>query len=116
MSAVSLVDSQVGSSDGAHCDAGRCVDDEALDEPLKALFFVTGPSDPGLLPRLIEPFAKLGHVPHRVHASREHGDGEEVSVDMRLSGVNRRQAHLVEKALRAVVGVRQVIVVTEAVA
>jgi hypothetical protein len=85
------------------------------DEPshVKALFFVTGVADPGLLPRLIEPVAKLGHVPLRVHASRESGDGTEVSVDLRLVDLPPRAALLVEHALRSVVGVRQVIAVVE---
>jgi len=80
---------------------------------VKAYFFVTAPADPGLLPRLIEPVAKLGAVPLRVHASRESGDGSELSVDLRLSGVAPRTAELVEYALRAVVGVRQVMAVIE---
>jgi len=79
----------------------------------KALFYVTGVADPGLLPRVIEPVAKMGHVPTRVHASRESGDGSEVVVDLRLKGVNARTAQLVENALRATVGVRQVIAVVE---
>jgi hypothetical protein len=57
--------------------------------------------------------AKLGHVPARVHASCESGDGYELSVDLRLNGVTARAAQLVEHALRAVVGVRQVIAVVE---
>jgi hypothetical protein len=80
---------------------------------VRALFFVTAPSDPGLLPRLIEPVAKLGYVPSRVHASRESGDGSELTVDLRLSQVPRRTAELVEFALRAIVGVRQVVAVVE---
>ncbi|MCL4768512.1 MAG: hypothetical protein KJZ80_20030 [Hyphomicrobiaceae bacterium] len=79
----------------------------------KALFYVTGVADPGLLPRLIEPVAKMGHVPARVHASREAGDGTELVVDLRLKGINARTAELVEHALRAIVGVRQVIAVVE---
>lgn len=82
-------------------------------QSVKALFYVTGVADPGLLPRLIEPVAKLGYVPARVHASREAGDGTEVTVDLRLQGVSARGAELVENALRAVVGVRQVIAVVE---
>ena len=66
-----------------------------------ARFLVVGPSDPGFLSRLIEPIAKLGEVPTRVHASRESGDGSELSVDLRLSGVSRRTAELVENALTA---------------
>ena len=79
----------------------------------RAFFFVTAPADPGLLSRLIEPVAKLGTVPSRVHASRESGDGSEVTVDLRLAGVPQRTADLVERALRAVVGVRQVMAVIE---
>src|SRR5262245_37212666 len=82
-------------------------------DTVRALFFVTAPADPGLLPRLIEPIAKLGAVPSRVHASREAGDGSEFSVELRLAGVAPRTAELVEYALRAVVGVRQVMAVIE---
>jgi hypothetical protein len=80
---------------------------------VRAFFFVTAPADPGLLPRVIEPVAKLGAVPSRVHASREAGDGSELTIDLRLTGVAPRTADLVERALRAVVGVRQVMAVVE---
>ena len=82
-------------------------------QTVRAFFYVTAPVHPGLLPRLIEPVAKLGAVPSRVHASREAGDGSELSVDLRLTGVSSRTAELVEYALRAVVGVRQVLAVVE---
>jgi len=82
-------------------------------QTVRAFFFVTAPADPGLLARLIEPVAKLGAVPLRVHASREAGDGSELTVDLRLGGVAPRTADLVERALRAVVGVRQVMAVVE---
>jgi hypothetical protein len=85
----------------------------AAPDTVRAFFFVSAPADPGLLPRLIEPIAKLGAVPSRVHASRESGDGSELSVDLRLTGVAPRTAKLVEYALRAVVGVRQVLAVVE---
>ncbi len=80
---------------------------------VRAFFFITAPADPGLLPRLIEPVAKLGAIPSRVHASRDAGDGSEFSVDLRLSGIPLRTARLVECALRAIVGVRQVLAVVE---
>ena len=85
----------------------------AQSSTVRAFFFVTAPADPGLLPRLIEPIAKLGAVPSRVHASREAGDGSELTVDLRLAGVAPRTAELVEHALRAIVGVRQVMAVVE---
>ncbi|HEX5958146.1 MAG TPA: hypothetical protein VFY92_05750 [Hyphomicrobiaceae bacterium] len=79
----------------------------------RAYFFISAPADPGLLPRLIEPVAKLGAVPTRVHASRESGDGSELVVDLRLAGVAPRTAELIGRALRAVVGVRGVKAVVE---
>jgi len=78
-----------------------------------ARFFVVGAADPGLLPRLVEPFSKLGAAPTRVHASREAGDGSEMSVDLRLTGTTPRTAELIEHALRRVVGVSQLIAVVE---
>src|SRR5262245_46535724 len=87
----------------------------AGDTTVRAYFFVTAPADPGLLPRLIEPVAKLGAVPSRVHASREAGDGSELVVDLRLARIDPRTASLIERALRAVVGVRQVMAVVEPV-
>ena len=45
--------------------------------------------------------------------SRESGDGSEFTVDLRLAGVAPRTADLVGRALRAVVGVRQVMAVVE---
>src|SRR5512145_3112775 len=80
---------------------------------VRAYFFISAPAHPGLLPRLIEPVAKLGAVPHRMHASRESGDGSELVVDLRLAGIPPRTADLVARALRAVVGVRQVKTVVE---
>jgi hypothetical protein len=80
---------------------------------VRAYFFISAPADPGLLPRLIEPVAKLGAVPARVHASRESGDGSELTVELRLAGVAPRTADLIGRALRAVVGIRQVMAVVE---
>src|SRR5262245_52413323 len=82
-------------------------------DTVRAYFFISAPADPGLLPRLIEPVAKLGAVPARLHASRESGDGSELTVDLRLAGVAPRTADLVGRALRAVVGVRHVMSVIE---
>lgn len=86
-----------------------------LAEPgtVAARFLVLGTSDPSLLPRLVEPFSKLGTVPSRVHASCEAGDGSEMSVDLRIASVEARTAELIEAALRRVVGVSQLIAVVE---
>jgi hypothetical protein len=80
---------------------------------VSARFLVMAEADPGLLPRLLEPFSKLGLVPSRVHASREDGDGSVVSVDLRMKDVAPRAAELVENSLRRVLGVSQLIAVVE---
>lgn len=85
----------------------------AVEPNVYARFLVQGPADPGLLPRLVEPFSKLGTTPTRVHATREAGDGSEMTVDLRLSDVAPRTAELIELALRRVVGVSQLIAVVE---
>ncbi len=86
---------------------------ESAASTVDARYLVLASADPGLLPRLIEPFAKLGEVPSRMHASREAGDGSELTVDLRITGVAPRTAELIELALRRIVGVRQLIAVVE---
>ncbi|MGI9479176.1 MAG: hypothetical protein ACR2PI_20910 [Hyphomicrobiaceae bacterium] len=87
--------------------------DHPVSDNLKALFYVVGDADPAFLPRLIEPVAKLGHVPSRVHASTEAGDGSVMTVDLRVPDVAQVLAERMENALRRVVGVHQVIAVYE---
>ena len=82
-------------------------------DQVRALYFVTATADPNVLPRILEPFAKMGLTPRRLHASREDGDGSQQSIDVRLPSVSQREALLVEKMLSAVVGVHQVIAVLE---
>lgn len=89
---------------GAHAPAPQTV---------KAMFFVTAEPDPGLGPRLVEPFAKLGLVPERAHLSTEQHAGAEINADLRVSGIERHTATLIDKALRRVIGVRQVIALVE---
>lgn len=79
----------------------------------KALYHVVGDADPAFLPRLVEPVAKLGHVPSRLHASAEDGDGSLVTVDLRVPDVAQTTAERIENALRRIVGVHQVIAVYE---
>lgn len=87
--------------------------DTVTPKAVSARFLVQGATDPGLLPRLVEPFAKLGTVPSRVHASCEAGDGSVLTVDLRIRDVSPRTVELIELALRRVVGVSQLIAVTD---
>jgi len=79
----------------------------------KVCFFITADARTGMLPRILAPFAKLGAVPQRVHASTEDGDGRELSVDVRVANLSAREAHLLDKTLRVIVGVRTMLVVRD---
>lgn len=79
----------------------------------KALFYVVGDADPAMLARVVDPVAKLGYVPARVHASSEAGDGSLMTVDLRVNRVAQESAERMETALRRIVGVHQVIAVYE---
>ena len=87
--------------------------DQQPSSNVKALFYIVGDADPAFLPRIIEPVAKLGHAPSRVHASSEAGDGSVMSVDLRVADVSQTYAKRMEHALRGIVGVTQVIAVYE---
>ena len=86
-------------------------DDLASSEPevVHAIFFVTAGTDPGIPPRLLAPFAKLGLTPKRAHMSCESGDGRDLSADLRVSAVSPRTVHILELALRRIVGVDSVV-------
>jgi hypothetical protein len=80
---------------------------------VKAYFLVSGPAEPGLVPRLADCVAKLGLVPLRLHASSEAGDGSELACDLRVEAVAPDEARRLEGLLRRVIGVRQVVAVVE---
>jgi hypothetical protein len=79
--------------------------------PARTYFFLTGEAGSELLPRVLLPFAKLGLVPYRVHASAEHGAGEEMSIELRFTDLKADRADLLASRCRAIVGVRTVMTV-----
>lgn len=80
---------------------------------VSARFLIVADADPGMLSRLIEAFAKLGEVPTRCHASRETGDGSQLTVDLRGEHLAPRTAELIDFGLRRVLGVHQLVAVIE---
>ncbi len=79
-------------------------------EPLSALtavrFLLTADAEPGLLPRLLMPFAKRDLTPDHL-ASRRSGDTLEVEIAMHA--MPSEVVHLVEGNLRQIVGVSRLI-------
>lgn len=68
-------------------------------------FLLDADPSPGLLPRLLQPFAKRDLVPDRMWAHRSSSD---FHVEIALQAMPAEMVHLVEGNLRQVVGVRQV--------
>jgi acetolactate synthase regulatory subunit len=76
------------------------------EEPLVAArFTVTAEASPGLLSRVLEPFAKRDLVPDTVRATR---DGEAMRAEVALVAMPLGMVHLVAGNLGQIVGVRRV--------
>jgi len=78
------------------------VTDEAL---VAARFTVTADAAPGLLSRVLEPFAKRDLIPDTVRANRE---GEALRAEIALHAMPLGMVHLVAGNLGQIIGVRRV--------
>lgn len=79
---------------------------DCLDEPLVAArFTVTADAFPGLLSRVLEPFAKRDLIPDSLRATR---DGAMLRAEVALSAMPLGMVHLVAGNLGQIVGVRRV--------
>ena len=75
-----------------------------------ARFTVTADASPGLLPRLLMPFAKRDLVPDGLEF---HRTGDSVRADIQMAAMPAEMVHVVEGNLRQVVGVTRVACVQE---
>jgi acetolactate synthase small subunit len=79
---------------------------DLLDEPLVAArFTVVADVFPGLLSRMLEPFAKRDLIPDSLRASRE---GEAMRAEIALQAMPLGMVHLVAGNLGQIIGVRRV--------
>ena len=69
-------------------------------------FTVTADASPGLLPRLLQPFARRDLVPDSFETRRT---GEAMRIDIAMTAMPAEMVHLVEGNLRQVVGVRSLV-------
>ena len=69
-------------------------------------FLVDADASPGLLPRVLQPFAKRDLTPDRMWS---HRSGETMHLEVAMEAMPETEVHLVEGNLRQIVGVRQVI-------
>ena len=66
-------------------------------------FTLVAEASPGLLPRLLAPFARRDLMPDSFDAIR---DGEEMRIEIAMADMPAEMVHLVEGNLRQVVGIR----------
>lgn len=71
-------------------------------------FAVTAVADPGIMPRIMEQWAKRGLMPDRWHSVRS-ASGEEVQMDIESADMDLALAMQVSEAMRAIFGVSQVL-------
>jgi hypothetical protein len=81
--------------------------DTTLEQPSTVFvrFLVDADPSPGLLPRLLQPYAKRDLVPDRMWSHRA---GDTIHVEIAMEAMPAEVVHLVEGNLLQVVGVRTV--------
>jgi len=88
------------------CAPSDCAPSYDAGEPLvEARFTVTAEAFPGLLSRVLEPFAKRGLIPDTLRAAR---DGAVMRAEVALHAMPLGMVHLVAGNLGQIVGVRRV--------
>ena len=72
-------------------------------------FALSAVPEPGVMSRVLEPFAKRGLVPHRLHAMCGGADGDELVIDIQIAGLEPALVELIAGNLRQIVGVESVL-------
>jgi acetolactate synthase small subunit len=75
-----------------------------------ACFTVQARAEPGVMPRLIELFAKRGLVPELWRSAKKAGaDGAELTIEIRMSGLGHDTIDYIAACMRQVASVRTVL-------
>jgi acetolactate synthase small subunit len=77
-----------------------------------ACFAVHARAEPGVMPRVLELFAKRGLVPSSWHSSVGGADGDELTIDVQVRGMDAAVAEYVAACLRQLAYV-EVVLTTE---
>ena len=76
-----------------------------------ACFSIQAEADPGVMPRILELFAKRGLIPTRWHSDLEGAATPHpaLTIDLQVTGLNRQQTEHVSNSLRGMVSVNSVL-------
>jgi hypothetical protein len=76
-------------------------------------FAVRAAAQPGILPRLMELFAKRNLVPTKWHSAVFGPNGEDLQVDIQMEGIEAELAGYIARCLRQIYGVDSVLTSTK---
>src|SRR5262244_3248495 len=79
------------------------------DLPATACFSVHARAEPGVMPRVLELFAKRGLVPSAWHSSTAGADRNELTIDIQMQGLGRDAMSYIAACLRQITFVEVVL-------
>jgi acetolactate synthase small subunit len=71
-------------------------------------FTLQARAEPGVMPRVVELFAKRGLVPHKWHSTASE---TALTIDVQIGGLDRDLADYIARCMRQIVGVETVLTV-----
>ena len=74
--------------------------------PLSVCFSLQARAEPGVMPRVLELFAKRGLVPQKWQSTVA---GEALMIDVQMGGLGRELAGYIARSMRQIVGVETVL-------
>ena len=84
--------------------AEACADRDPA--PLAVLFSVHAVAEPGVMPRVLELFAKRGLVPHKWQSA---ASDAVLTIDVQIAGLERDTADYIARSMRQIAGVDAVL-------
>jgi hypothetical protein len=84
--------------------AGSAADGDFV--PVTASYRVHARAEPGVMPRVVELFAKRGLVPHKWHST---ADDAGLTIDLQIGGLGRDAADYIGRCMRQITGVETVL-------
>ena len=75
-------------------------------DPLFVSFIVQARAEPGVMPRVVELFAKRGLVPQAWHSTAV---GQLLTIDVEVGGLGRELGDYIARCMRQIIGVETVL-------
>jgi acetolactate synthase small subunit len=79
---------------------------DADESTFSVCFYIHARAEPGVMPRVVELFAKRGLVPDNWHSTVA---GPMLTIDMRIAGLGREVADFLARSMRQIIGVEAVL-------